>query len=156
MNELFKLFLSLTFSGSLLILAFLLCRPLLKDRVSRQWQYYIWLLVIARLLIPAAPQTNLVNSLYQSMKHTIEIPEVSGIQQQNKTDASPAGSPENDYENVRQNQPADSKVTAKEAWDLVKNSLWFVWLAGAFILFVRLLYYPFSSASRLPIPVHMP
>ena len=46
------LFLSMSFSGSLLILALFLFRPLYKKRTSRRWQYYVWLIVIARLLLP--------------------------------------------------------------------------------------------------------
>ena len=52
MNEMLKLVLSLSLSGGVLILALLLSRPLWKDRVSKTWQYYIWLIVIARLLLP--------------------------------------------------------------------------------------------------------
>ena len=39
MNLIFKLFLSMSFSGALLILALLLGKPFLKDKISRQWQY---------------------------------------------------------------------------------------------------------------------
>ena len=51
MNEILKIFLSLSLSGSLLILVLLLCRPLFKNKVSKSWQYYIWLVVIIRLLL---------------------------------------------------------------------------------------------------------
>ena len=52
MSELLKWILSLSLSGSVLILLLTLLRPLVRERVSRRWQYYIWLLVIARLLLP--------------------------------------------------------------------------------------------------------
>ena len=39
MNAVLKIFLSMSVSGSLLILALLLGKQLLKDKISRQWQY---------------------------------------------------------------------------------------------------------------------
>ena len=55
MIELLKLLLSLSFSGTVLILILLLSRPLYRNRLSRQWQYYIWLIVVARMLLPLYP-----------------------------------------------------------------------------------------------------
>lgn len=60
MNEVWKIFLSMSFSGGLLILALLFGKRFLKDRISRQWQYYIWLVVIARLLFPFGPEISLL------------------------------------------------------------------------------------------------
>ena len=34
--------------------------------MSKTWQYYIWLAVIARLLLPFAPEHNLVGSLFRN------------------------------------------------------------------------------------------
>ncbi len=55
MGTVFKKVLSMSFSGSLLILVLLAVKPFLKDKISRQWQYYIWLIVILRLLVPFEP-----------------------------------------------------------------------------------------------------
>lgn len=60
MNEMLKLLLSLSLSGSILILILFFCRPLFKKRMSKSWQYYIWLIIVARLLLPFAPENNLV------------------------------------------------------------------------------------------------
>lgn len=65
MNALLKIILSLSLSGALLILVLLLVKPLVKDRLSKRWQYYIWLIVIARLLIPLAPEANLAGTVFQ-------------------------------------------------------------------------------------------
>ena len=66
MNELLKTAVSLSISGSLLILLLFLCRPLLKNRFSRRWQYYIWLAVIARLLLPVSPEVSPVGALFRT------------------------------------------------------------------------------------------
>lgn len=60
-----KVVISLSLSGSLLIFFLLLCKPLLKDRVSKQWQYYIWLIVIARLLLPFSTKESLMGTLFE-------------------------------------------------------------------------------------------
>lgn len=71
MIELLKILLSLSLSGALLILVLLLCKPLYKNRLSRQWQYYIWLIVIARLLLPFTPETSLVGNLFRKVDFSI-------------------------------------------------------------------------------------
>ena len=43
-----KLIVSLSLSGTALILLLLLFRPLYQKRLSKHWQYYIWLVVILR------------------------------------------------------------------------------------------------------------
>ena len=63
MKELLKMVLSLSLSGSLLILALLAARPLAKGRLSSRWRYYIWLVVVARLLLPIAPPESPVGEL---------------------------------------------------------------------------------------------
>lgn len=70
MSSLLKTLLSLSFSGTLLILLFFLAKPLWKDKLSKQWQYYIWLIVIARLLFPFAPEINLVGMIFQQFEQT--------------------------------------------------------------------------------------
>ena len=70
MNDGFKVFLSLSVSGSLIILILFLGRRFWRDKVSRQWQYYLWLIAIARLLIPYAPETNLIGNMFQTVGRT--------------------------------------------------------------------------------------
>ena len=65
MNDTLRMVLSLSLSGGLLIAVLLLCRPLYRERLSKSWQYYIWLLVVARLLLPVAPEGNLMGQLFQ-------------------------------------------------------------------------------------------
>lgn len=66
MNLIFKTILSMSLSGILLILLLLIGGVILKDRISRQWQYYIWLIVLMRLLIPFGPEASLMGRVYQT------------------------------------------------------------------------------------------
>lgn len=71
MNMVLKVFLSMSFSGALLILALVCGERFLKHKISRQWQYYIWLIVILRLLLPFGPETNLMGKTYQAVDEAI-------------------------------------------------------------------------------------
>lgn len=71
MNTVFKIFLSMSFSGGLLILVLLLGKRLLRDKISRQWQYYIWLVVILRLLLPFGAEVSLLGKTYQAVDQAI-------------------------------------------------------------------------------------
>lgn len=56
MTEVLKAVLSLSLSGSLVIALLALLRPLVRRRTSRRWQYYVWLIAVARLLLPFGPE----------------------------------------------------------------------------------------------------
>ena len=57
MKQLFLCVLSLSLSGALTGILLLLVHPITKKYFSKKWNYYIWLLVIARLLIPVQLET---------------------------------------------------------------------------------------------------
>lgn len=145
MNEALKIVLSLSLSGSLLILILYLLRPLFGERLSKRWQYYIWLVVIARLLLPFAPETNLMGILFQGIDKGIEqmefvsspgqgapsIPEV-GIYQ--------SGDMEHEQGNLENGGPAPTAPADNPAWDFLAvllQNLWLSWLVVALILFIR-------------------
>jgi beta-lactamase regulating signal transducer with metallopeptidase domain len=66
MIETLKLILSLTLSGSILALMIFALKPFIKEKVSRTFQYYIWLLVLLRLVFPFSFEESLINSLFYS------------------------------------------------------------------------------------------
>ena len=70
MIDVMKTGLSLSLSGGMMILVLWLSGKWFRERFSRRWQYYIWLLVIARLWIPLAPEQNLVGSLFRGIEKT--------------------------------------------------------------------------------------
>ena len=64
MNNALMTILSLSVSGSILTLILFAGKPLLKNRVSRTFSYYIWLLVLLRLVMPIATPVNVMSSLF--------------------------------------------------------------------------------------------
>ena len=55
MTQIFKTVLSLSLSGAILISVLMFGVRLLKGRLGRQWQYYIWLIVVLMLLLTFGP-----------------------------------------------------------------------------------------------------
>lgn len=64
MNLIFLTVLSMSLSGSLLILALFLGRRFWKGRLGRQWQYYIWLIVLLWLFLPFGPEASLMGQVH--------------------------------------------------------------------------------------------
>ena len=89
MEQLIKMILSLSISGTLVGGIILLIRPVTKKYFSKRWSYYLWLLVLFRLLLPVHTGVNLMNSLYT------KLPEwrTAWIQEE----ANVSGSPETAY-----------------------------------------------------------
>lgn len=71
MHEIFRMAVSMSLSGAALIAALLFGGRFLKEKLSRQWQYYIWMIVILRLLLPFGPEVSLVGRAYQSVDRAI-------------------------------------------------------------------------------------
>lgn len=88
MNLFFKVILSLSVSSSLLILILLAGKRFLKNKFSRQWQYYIWLVVVLRLLVPFGPEINLMGSVvYQTFDRTVTQTPSLAAQENSQRDA---------------------------------------------------------------------
>lgn len=145
MNETIKIVLSLSLSGSLLILILYLLRPLFKDRLSRRWQYYIWLVVVVRLLLPFAPETNLMGTLFQGIDKGMEQMEFVPSSEQG-TPSVPEGDTqlsddmENKQNDLDNGQPAPMAPAANPAQNIlavVLQNLWLGWMVIALILFIR-------------------
>lgn len=139
MTDLLKMVLSLSLSGTLLILVFFLLKPLWKDRLSKQWQYYIWLIVIARLVIPFAPETNLIGTIFQQLETNVTHSEQVIAE---------APDMEIDMEQtpmieITENGAKEERTPATPNPPPVQNTLplslyiFLIWLVIALILFVR-------------------
>ena len=67
MSEFLKTLLSLSVAGTLLLLLILGLKPLYKNRFSRRWQYYIWIIAALRFLLPFTPDTAPVGWLFEQI-----------------------------------------------------------------------------------------
>lgn len=140
MNEVWKLILSLSCSGTLFIIVLLLGRPLFRNRISRSWQYYIWLVVIARLILPFTPETSPVGALFQATDRAIIQTEESDSPAHNTV-----SDPEPEQETtIKDNTaPQDKETSAAAAltspglFAILLRNFWLIWLVAALILLIR-------------------
>lgn len=133
MNTLLKLLLSMSFSGGLLILALLLAQRLWRDKISRRWQYYIWLVVLLRLLLPFGAEVSLLGQVYQSLDQAVTQTTLLPRQQifvDVTAGVYAAGNKEDTPD------PVESRPLPDLAAPLAGN-LWLIWLAVALGLLLR-------------------
>ncbi|HEY9062790.1 MAG TPA: M56 family metallopeptidase [Pseudobacteroides sp.] len=70
MNDVIKLVLSLSLSGSILALIILAVKPLIRHKVSKTMQYLLWIVVIFRFLVPFSFESSIVNELFYKSNAT--------------------------------------------------------------------------------------
>ena len=131
MNEFMKILLSLSVSGALLLILILGLKPLYKNRFSKRWQYYIWIVVALRFLLPFTPNTTIVGSLFEKFDTaaiTNEIPTIPNVPVQ----VSPGN---NEAEPIQTNRDMTAAATLEPFNKYV--CLFFIWSALALVLFVR-------------------
>ena len=115
----------------------------MKDKISRQWQYYIWLVVVLRLLLPFGPEINLLGKTYQALDQAITrdgplpAPQQSLSDTQGSVPVPAAGTGHNKEDG---NSPMDGPAAVHPFQDietLLTNHVWLVWPAVAVVLLIR-------------------
>jgi len=66
MNEFIKILLSLSLSGTLVLLLILFLKQFYKNKSSRCWQYYILLVAALRFVIPFTPELTVTGYLFEN------------------------------------------------------------------------------------------
>lgn len=130
MNEFMKILLSLSVSGTLLLLLILGLKPLYKSRFSKRWQYYIWIIVALRFLLPFTPDTTIVGSLFEKPGTTVitnEIPTSPNV-------PVPANTDNSKTEPIQADR--DIAAAMREPFNRYV-CLFFIWSVFALVLFVR-------------------
>ena len=131
MSEFIKILLSLSVSGALLLLLILGLKPLYKNKFGKRWQYYIWIVVALRFLLPFTPDTTIVGSLFEQFDTaaiTNEIPAGPHV-------PVPVGTGNSKAE-PRQTNRAMTAAAMREPFHKYV-CLVFIWPALALVLFVR-------------------
>lgn len=116
MNEFIKLLLSLSLSGTLLLLLTFLLKQFYKNKFSKCWQYYIWLVVLLRFLFPLTSDTTIVGTLFTVFEN-ITAADTTATEDMPVTAEMPM------------NRNVDSAVT--DASEDVCRYIFFIWSATA-------------------------
>ena len=132
MNEFVKTLLSLSFSGTLLLLLTLGLKQLYKNKFSRHWQYYIWIAVALRFLLPFTSDTTIVGSLFKKFDTAMIVNESSV----NPNEPVTLNADIIKTEPIQTNQDITTADTMHKPFNIYV-CLFFIWSASALILFVR-------------------
>lgn len=68
LSDLFMVCLSLSLAASVIAGLIYVVQRLASKRVSHTWKYYIWLIVLLRLIIPVAPEGSLIGTLFSPLQ----------------------------------------------------------------------------------------
>lgn len=133
MNDLLKIILSLSFSGTLLIIIMLFIgKVFFRKRANHRWKYYIWLIIIARLLIPLTPDISLTGTIFEKtdlvMEHIIETTPA-----ESEVNITPA-----DKNNFDTNDKSDTTFSLLQSFlSVFFQNLGIIWLIVSLILLIR-------------------
>lgn len=134
MNLFFQTVLSMSVSGALLIIGVLLINRCLRGKCSRRWQYYIWLLVIARLLLPFGPEASLMGHVSRTVNRAAAIEKDFSEQEKGENIDVDFG------ETVvvpAQKESMEVPLTQGKPTFLVKNHLGLIWFIVALGMLIR-------------------
>lgn len=134
MNEVLKLFLSLSVSGSILALGLLAIEPFIKNKLSKCWQYYIWLVVILRLLVPFTPEVSVVGSFFGYLEKAASAS--PAVVEQERLPAQADGNLDMQTA-LPDAESSGPETVSPDYWADIKSSIWLLWLGVAALLFVR-------------------
>lgn len=128
MNKLMNIIFSLSISGTILIFILMIMRVLLKEKVSKTWQYYIWIIVIVRLLLPWTPDVHLFGTISEVNDNTIIQSEIVDYDKSEKLNLAIYS------ENTEHSQ---TKTYTENIASIILKNIWFIWLLVAAMLFIR-------------------
>lgn len=71
MREFMMILLSLSLSGTLLFMLIYCTAPFYRNKLSRRWQYYIWLIVVLRFLLPFTTENTVTGYLFRGVEQFV-------------------------------------------------------------------------------------
>ena len=133
MNDLLKIILSLSFSGALLIIIMLFIgKVFFRGRTNHRWKYYIWLIIIARLLIPLTPDISLTGTIFEKTDIVMEQ-----IVETTPTDGTVNITPV-EKDNYDTNDNSDTTFSLIHSFiSVLFQNLGIIWLVVSLILLIR-------------------
>lgn len=142
MSNIFVTIVSLSISGSLLALILFTGKLFLKNGVTKAFSYYIWLLVLLRLILPVAAPINVVNTLFVQQQSVVAAERSDTLTIIEQTDKHignsqnlQTASPETQKSGMIPSQASAGTEHLSSLWNWTKNYAPWIWLAGAVMNF---------------------
>ncbi len=135
MNEPMKMLLSLSLSGSILAILILAMKPLMKDKLAKSVQYYLWLVVLLRLVLPFSFEESVMNRVFypnQVMTGSQGEMKPTGVADEN---AGRSSLLPNVQENLSKGVYDGDADHRRYFNDLFNQYVLYLWLLGVMIIF---------------------
>lgn len=153
MESIFNVVLITSLYGTVVGIALIIIKILLKNRLSPKWHYLIWIVLILKLLIPFGPECAV--SLFNIIPVTHDINGInSSVENYDKSSIHlPAGSEINSTETYKiPVQPNFNDNTVGNTDNIkvnAKNIIAFIWFFGALVMLLWLMYTYISFYKKL-------
>ncbi|EDK34247.1 M56 family metallopeptidase [Clostridium kluyveri] len=142
LSSIFKMIILSSVIGSVIAIIIFVIKGVFKNRLNAFWQYYIWFLLIIRLIIPTGFETPLskfnniefaaekIQSHSNSSKTTNDLESVSEINLQNVSEVS----------GLKLNEEGSLKETVSKDFNYYFNIASIIWVSGAVFAFLIILF----------------
>ncbi|HEY5587033.1 MAG TPA: M56 family metallopeptidase [Ruminiclostridium sp.] len=141
LNEIFFYVVSLSLMGSILAIGLLIIKSLFRQKLGANWHYYIWIVLILRLMVPFTPSTPIsVLNLIPGYHHVIDLTKppttsINGINsasviQSNDNISETPTEASNSIQNAQQPQVSSARVWFN--WQTAS----LVWIIGVSAIFL--------------------
>ena len=161
MIESMKTLLSMSISGGIMVLALMILKPFLKEKLSKSWQYYIWLLVLLRLLLPFSAEGSMMNVFFAEPQKSVQqfetVGQVPDLEVVQPTVTAPMVPTEPAVPVEKPTNPNNSTIPLETVpitkpqevethidWTVwikkIVSNVWLLWVVIAVSLFVRKVY----------------
>ncbi len=136
MNETMRLVLSLSLSASILAVLIFAIKPFIKNKLVKSVQYYIWVLVLLRLVIPFSFESSIMNYVFYNDKASYDVsiedtsPSMTGIGESSIYSSILPNVEQNAAKGVYNNDTDHSRYLR----DLLNQYVLYLWLVGMIIV----------------------
>lgn len=147
MAEFIKILLSLSFSGTLLLLFVFLLKKFYKNKFSKCWQYYIWIIVSLRFLLPITLNNTIsLTSYFTKTIHIMKTQDNINNKKENAIKIKENNSSEATHlTTVNKHITIQTEKPKKDIHTLISSLrsidfypyLFFIWFTFAWTLFLR-------------------
>ena len=135
MNEAINLILSLSLSGSILAVLIFAVKPFIKSKLSKSIQYYIWIVVLLRFIIPFSFEGSIMSGVFYSNSTPVQTSSQGTVQPMNGTSGKVINSSilPNVQENVANGVYNGDVDHSRYFEDLFSKYTLYLWLLGVIV-----------------------
>ena len=131
MNDTVKLILSLSLSGTILAALIFILKPFIKHKVSKALQYYIWIIILLRLVVPFSFEGSLMNQVFRGNGYENINPN-RAVQSMGESSVNVVNTSEYNPQGVQRNtdRVGNFDIESKSFIDIFNQYALYLWLLG--------------------------